>query len=289
MEDNIITVNSVSGGKTSSYMAAHFPADYNIFSLITTNDKKCLFPDDKIRKVVSEKIGREFIGTLEEDEIIYTMLDLEQFIGSKINWLVGPTFEDTIGRGTKRYLPNGRKRICTTSMKIDPMKEFWFNEIRKPIETRIGYRSNETTRVTKMLKRCSIDGFIYEKFPVGNTSNGGIKWKEVQYQRPSFPLVNEKPTLKDEIEKFWKRKPVRFAHMNNCVGCFHRNPVLLKYMSQKHPNKFQWFIDQEDNNGYGKRTFINGTTYQKIKDSNLDTSSFSDNDFNNCDTGYCGI
>tara|TARA_R110002096_G_scaffold198134_2_gene381820 strand:+ start:648 stop:893 length:246 start_codon:yes stop_codon:yes gene_type:complete len=78
------TVNSVSGGKTSSYIAANYPADYNIFSLVRVEDKSCMFPDAKIRQIVSDKIGREFIGTAEQDEIIYTMLDLEQFIGREI-------------------------------------------------------------------------------------------------------------------------------------------------------------------------------------------------------------
>ena len=64
------TINSLSGGKTSSYIAANYPADYNVFALVTTNDKNCLFPDKKLRQIVSDKIGREFIGTLEDDKII---------------------------------------------------------------------------------------------------------------------------------------------------------------------------------------------------------------------------
>jgi hypothetical protein len=79
------TVNSLSGGKTSSYIAANYPADYNVFSLVRTDDKNCMFPDKKIRQEVSDRLGVEFIGTLEEDMIIYTMLDLEQFIGTKID------------------------------------------------------------------------------------------------------------------------------------------------------------------------------------------------------------
>ena len=68
------TINSLSGGKTSSYIAANYPADYNVFSLVRTDDKKCLFPDAKIRQEVSDRLRTEFIGTLEEDAIIYTML-----------------------------------------------------------------------------------------------------------------------------------------------------------------------------------------------------------------------
>lgn len=61
------TVNSISGGKTSAYIAANYPADYNVFALVRTDDNNCLFPDTKVRQIVSDKIGTEFIGTLEDN------------------------------------------------------------------------------------------------------------------------------------------------------------------------------------------------------------------------------
>ena len=67
------TVNSISGGKTSAYLAANYPAEYNVFALVRTNDKKCIYPDAKVRQMVSDKIGKEFIGTLEDDFIINTI------------------------------------------------------------------------------------------------------------------------------------------------------------------------------------------------------------------------
>ena len=113
------TVNSISGGQTSAYIAANYKADYNIFSLVRTSDPKLKFPDDKIRQIVSDKIGAEFIGTLEMDEIIYTILDLEQFIGSKINWVSGLTFEEIIKKHGG-FLPNSFSRYCTTDLKVKP-------------------------------------------------------------------------------------------------------------------------------------------------------------------------
>ena len=76
--------------------------------------------------------------------------------------------------------------------------------------------------------------------------------------------------------------------MNNCVGCFHRTPILLKHLSDKHPNKYQWFIDAEQDTGYNVRTFKNGMNYEQIKNSFKQTSLFDD-DFNECDSGYCGV
>ena len=137
------TVNSLSGGQTSSYIAVNYPADYNVFALVTTSDKNCLFPDEKVRQIVSDKIGKEFIGTLEEDTIIYTMLDLEQFIGSKIDWVSGKTFDEIILRKDKKYLPNVTQRFCTQLMKLEPIFNWWKDNFNDPVEMRIGFRANE--------------------------------------------------------------------------------------------------------------------------------------------------
>ena len=131
---NMKTVNSLSGGKTSSYIAANYPADYNVFSLVRTDDKNCMFPDAKIRQEVSDRLGTEFIGTLEEDMIIYTMLDLEQFIGSKIDWVTGKTFDEITVRNGKRYLPNVTQRFCTTEMKLQPIFDWWRKEINEVVK-----------------------------------------------------------------------------------------------------------------------------------------------------------
>lgn len=82
-------VTSISGGETSAYLAVKYPTKYNVFALVTTNDVNCQYPDAKVRQIVSDKIGKEFIGTLEDDVIIKTILDLEQFLGKKIDWVSG--------------------------------------------------------------------------------------------------------------------------------------------------------------------------------------------------------
>lgn len=102
-----------------------------------------------------------------------------------------------------------------------------------------------------------------------------------------FPLIKDN-IYKDQVEKYWIDKPVRFAYMNNCIGCFHRNEVLLKLMSEKHPEKYNWFIEAEQDTGHNVRTFKNGVTYSQIRDSFKQTELFND-DFNECDSGYCGI
>lgn len=200
----MITVNSLSGGKTSSYIAKHYPADYNVFSLVRTDDKNCLFPDAKIRQMVSDRIGTEFIGTLEEDAIIYTMLDLEQFIGSKIDWVTGKTFDEITVRNGKRYLPNVTQRFCTTEMKLQPIFDWWRKNINEVVEMRIGFRANEQSRAKTMLSKTNENGNLEFKAIVGK--RGGKtnqnKWANIEWQKPKFPLI-ENPTYKDKIEVYW--------------------------------------------------------------------------------------
>jgi len=282
----MITVNSLSGGKTSSYIAANYKADYNVFALVRTSDKNCMFPDKKIRQEVSDKLGVEFIGTLEDDTIIYTMIDLEQYIGQEISWVTGKTFDEVIIRGDKKYLPNATIRFCTELMKLKPIFDWWDKNFTDPVEMRIGFRANEMRRAKNMIEKSNGNGILSHKKIVGKRKTRN-KWADIPWQKPVFPLIDDN-IYKDLIEKFWKDKPVRFAYMNNCIGCFHRNPVLLKLMSDKHPEKFQWFIDQENTAGYGARTFKNGMKYIDIKNSLKQTELFED-DFNDCDSGYCGL
>ena len=279
------TVNSLSGGKTSSYIAANYPADYNVFSLVRTDDKKCLFPDAKIRQQVSDRLGTEFIGTLEEDTIIYTMLDLEQYIGSKIDWVTGKTFDDSIiktKKGTK-FLPNKMARYCTTELKTMPILYWMYDVIKEPVIMRFGYRANETRRAVKMMDKTDPEGFTKVKATFTTLKDGRNSWGEYRYCKPEFPLIDDN-IYKDTIEQFWKDKAVRFAYMNNCVGCWWRSPLLLKKMHNKHPEKMQWFADQETS----KSKWRSDVKYSEIIKWKTQTELF-DNDFNECDSGYCGL
>lgn len=281
----MITVNSLSGGKTSSYIAANYPANINVFSLVRTNDKSVMFPDAKVRQIVSDRIGTEFVGTLEMDEIIYTMLDLEQFIGSKIDWLSPFAFEDILTRANnKMYLPNKVSRFCTVEMKVKVIAQWLYDTGATPCEMRIGFRANEQRRAKNMIERIEPDGFEHFKFKAGKHKNGNNKWKTKQYRKAKFPLI-EDGIFKDKIEAFWKDKPVRFAYANNCVGCFHRSPIFLKHMSDKAPKQFNWFIKQEQN---AQGTFKTGINYERIKQHRSQMQLFDD-DFNECDSGFCGL
>lgn len=277
------TINSLSGGKTSSYIAANYPADYDLFSLVRVEAPSCKFKDDKVRRLVEDRIQAPFMGTAEMDSIVYTMLDLEQYIGRPITWITGPTFEQVI-KNKGGYLPNKITRYCTTELKTIPIAEWRYKNIDGPVAMRFGYRANEQGRAKRMLEKTNANGMTEVKIKVGKHKDGRNKWKSIEYCKPEFPLI-EANLFKDSIEQYWLGKNVRFSYMNNCVGCWWRSPLLLKKMHQKEPNKIELFADLEKEHG---NTFRSDVTYTDVIKWRPQIELF-DEEFNECDSGYCGL
>lgn len=284
----MISVTSTSGGRTSAYLTKHYPTDYNIFSLVRIEDQECKFKDEIIRRRVEDRIQKPFIATAEDDMIIYTIFDLEQFIGREITWVSGITFDEVI-RKKGGWLPNKLHRYCTTWMKLVPIFYWWAETIGEPIQMNLGYRAGEQRRVLKMADKLNNNGLIEMKATFEKHKDGRNKWETVEWQKPSFPLYDA-GIHKDIIEKYWLDKPVRFAKLNNCVGCFHRNPLLLKKQFEVHPEKMNWFESQEGENQEGKQKgyWRSDCSYKKIRESSLQFE-LSFDDFSECDSGYCGL
>jgi hypothetical protein len=279
------TVNSISGGKTSAYIAANYPADINIFSLVRIEDKDNLWmkgKDEKTRQLISDKLGVEFIGTAEMDEIIYTILDLEQHIGTDITWITGKTFEEVI-KQNYNYLPNKMTRYCTVEMKLKPIFNWLKENTELPVEMRIGFRPNEIKRAEGVLARADETGLEYFETIIGKRKTQN-KWGKVPYRYCKFPLI-ENNISKDTIYNYWNDKPVRFAYRNNCVGCVNRQPLMISHMASKDIDKVKWFEKQEIKSG---NRFLSDVSFTQIL--NFGTqATFFDDDFNECDSGFCGI
>jgi 3'-phosphoadenosine 5'-phosphosulfate sulfotransferase (PAPS reductase)/FAD synthetase len=266
------TVNSISGGKTSSYLAKHYPANFNLFSLVRIEDVKCAPKDKGLIKLVSDKIGMDFIATAESDKTLKVVLDLEQVIGSEITWLTGETFEQII-KNAGGYLPNQMTRFCTTKMKIEPIANFCRNEIREIVKTRLGIRYDEENRVN------------YEntdfKFHNGFSNNGRKKWVTEKYRELEYPLVD------DKIEHYqvylWSLSTnLDFPKDSNCVGCFHKPVQQLRKNWDDDTLKMQWFANQE----IGKRRFKKEMPMEKIKKIGLQTD-FIFGGGSSCNSGGC--
>ncbi|HEX7906253.1 MAG TPA: hypothetical protein VF487_20405 [Chitinophagaceae bacterium] len=281
----MLSVTSISGGKTSAFVGANYPSDHLLFALVRVEDPECMFPDKKIRQLVEDRIHKPFVGTVEDDTIIYTILDLEQYYGRPINWVSGMTYEQVL-KEKGGWLPNKLHRYCTYFLKIEPMFYWWQKNISDPVLMQIGFRANEISRANDTLAKTNTQGLLEFKGIIGKSKNGKRnRWDLIPWQKPAFPLIEDN-VYKDEIISYWKNKPVRFAEYNNCVGCFHRNPYFLKYMFGKHQNKMNWFAKQEM--GRKKGTWKTGVRYESI-DKILEQGNLFVDEFQGCDDGFCEV
>jgi hypothetical protein len=268
----MITINSISGGKTSSYMALHYPADYTIFSLVTIEDVRCKPKDESLIKYVSNKINKEFIATAESDLTLIALIELEQLLGRDIIWVSGLSF-DKIIKTKGGYLPSYARRFCTIEMKIRPIFDWWYKNIGQICKMGIGYRYDELERMQSF--NTIFKGIVGKR----KTQN---KWQEIEWRQGYFPLIENKIHHIDVV-KWAIKSGLTFPNDSNCVGCFHKNLQQLRKNWDENENKMQWFADKEK---IGKGTFKENGTYEDFKKLALQL------DFNfgggvGCNGGFC--
>jgi hypothetical protein len=290
--------NSVSGGKSSAYVYANYPAFINMFSLVLIESRRFVWmqgKDEKNRQRISDRLGFEFVGTAELDNIIYTILDLEQKFGIPITMVSGLTFEGLI-RDRKGFLPSHSRRFCTSTFKVEPI----FHALDKmnllPITTRLGFRKGEESRMIKSMARLESDGFEYMyKRTTQKPNSRYFNREKVKYRDFEFPLI-ENGIGPLEVESFWNDKNVRFATHNNCIGCVNRSPIFLNMMSKLHPVQYQKFVYLEsyadtirsENGNNTRTTFRPEGSMQSFISPKIDFGLF-ESDFNDCDSGSCGL
>tara|TARA_B110000037_G_scaffold15025_1_gene15690 strand:- start:1356 stop:2219 length:864 start_codon:yes stop_codon:yes gene_type:complete len=262
------TINSLSGGKTSSYLAVHYPADYNIFSLVCIDDKKCVPLDKKIVQSINDKFEKygyikkygEFIATAEDDKTLKVMFDLEQMLGKEIVWVRGDSFE-TIIKKKGNVVPNMARRFCTSEMKMRPIGEFVYHNIMdkkdlQPVFSNVGFRYDEKERAKTTMQEREIK----TKLVIGKRKTQQ-KWKEIFWGVSNYPLINNHishPT----IYKYWENKNLIFPEDSNCVGCFWKDVQQLRKNYDTNNAKMEWFNNAEKKSNYNWKSEIN---YDQIK------------------------
>lgn len=266
-------ITSLSGGKTSSYMALHYPTKYNVFAIVTIEDVDCKPKDKSIIDFVSNKIGKEFIATAEDDTTLYVMRDLEQLIGNEIIWVAGNSFEqvnkkETSGKG----LPNMMWRFCTTELKMRPIFDWWFKNIGEKVDMNIGIRYDEMERADKI--RNSFKGITGKR----GTRN---KWEEIEWREAKFPLVENK-IMHPTVVKWASQSGLVFPNDSNCIGCFHKPIQQLRKNWDVNMSKMQWFANQEDKSKRWKKEL----NYEQIKNLMLQ-SEFDFGTGAGCNAGFC--
>jgi hypothetical protein len=265
------TITSISGGKTSAYLAKHHQTDENIFALVRIEDIRCTPKDKDIVKYVSDKIGMDFIATAESDKTLYVVRDLEQMIGKEIIWTTGDTFEQVCLK--KKALPNLMMRFCTTEMKMKPIFEYCQKHFGM-VKMNIGFRYDEK-------ERANSDNTKFKTI-VGKSENGRNKWAEIEWRECFYPLIIAKRTHY-EIYQWALSTGLDFPPDSNCVGCFWKNPQQLRKNFNDEPLKMQWFVDME---AKLKRKWKKEMSYEKIKTIGLQ-QDFYFGTGSGCQAGFC--
>lgn len=169
----MITINSISGGTTSSFMGIHFPADHNIFACVEQEAYKYTKETATARTKVEglsashswlRQFHPGFWMSAEDDRTLVVLHKLSQEL--KMPWHCSSTggIEVVFAHiwGSSRYrtyddlandmLPNSQRRLCTEYLKIVPMYNYIRKNISKtdPVEMRIGFRLDELDRTVNM-------------------------------------------------------------------------------------------------------------------------------------------
>lgn len=280
-----LSINSLSGGKTSSYMAVHFPSKYNVFSLVRIDAEYCKPKDESIVKYVSDKIGMDFIATAESDKTLYVIRDLEQLLGKNIIWVSGDTFEQTIKK-KGGILPNQMLRFCTTDMKIQPIFNWWINNFApEKLDMNLGIRYDEMHRGYNEKTGIKKEDRPF-KHIVGKHENGNNKWGETQWRNTHYPLIDDKKT-NYHIREWAKTTNLIFPEDSNCVGCFWKPIQQLRKNWEDEPLKMRWFSEQEKISPRGKQyKWKKEMNYNKIKTIGLQ-QDFYFGTGSGCQAGIC--
>lgn len=297
---SVVTIGSLSGGESSSYMAAKYPCDVNIFSVVCI-DKGCNHKTDVRLKIYArDKFEKycpnysDFEVTAEQDSTLWAMIDLEQYLGKEIIWVRGEGFDSILnGRhssvlaGNKARLPSWARRYCTERMKLLPIFEYLYLNGLTPCHMNIGFRADETTdRAHKFYfnKDGSAKNPHFFHYPVNCNKFGQNQksWKDIYYRRAHFPLKTNGVT-RAMVKDFWKGK-IKFPQISNCVGCFHKNIETIAVMCHLEVEKMKWFSEQEKRSmGTWRDDRI---TYETIANSKIGTQLRIE-EVSECETEGC--
>jgi hypothetical protein len=268
------SVTSVSGGKTSSMMALEFPTDHYIFAVVLTDHKPSAPKDKGLLRECQNRIPW-FVASHEADLTLLNMLQLEQELGKRIDWVASQysldryLWQDTDLVGYRSHgkfmLPNAQHRFCTEETKLKPM--FWhcylnYFDGKTPLLMNIGFRWDEPRRVEGWT--CDKEKF---KFPasawtgLSEDKNSCSLFfrkrqqhKEIEWRISRFPM-HEHCIDRLDVAKYWLNKGWQFPEISNCRFCFHHRDIEQQRQAQLEPDNLQWWLEQEEKSGhtFGKR------------------------------------
>lgn len=244
-KSGIQTINSVSGGRTSSYMAVHYPADLNVFSLVRCDDPSQSPLDPAITRYCESKIPG-FIATTEVDQTLKALMDLEQLLGKTVIWITAKrSFDEEIRR--HNTLPSLRMRFCTEELKIRPVYDWVRGRV---YSHRLGFRLDEARRVYKAMNAKKVKGEpLYDVKSLGDCKRVPRSSKRELWRYLDFPLWMD-GVNREHVNSWAENSGIVFPSVSDCAFCFHHTPDNHRQQLQDNPHKLQWWLDMERETGH---------------------------------------
>lgn len=217
MKDETLMI-SFSGGRTSAYMTERLlrerPSDNMIVCFANTGKEEPETLDFVHR---CDQHWGMFVHWLEYD------LDTKfQVVTYETASRQGEPYADLIRK--REYLPNVVWRFCTQDLKIRVIKHFMLSQGHRHWTNVVGIRYDEPGRWSKSRA-------ISEK----------ERWELW------MPLVDWKVT-KPMVLEYWKGMPFDLAlehYQGNCDLCFLKGRNKIKRLLTEHPEKADWWMEQE--------------------------------------------
>tara|TARA_R110002012_G_C11494458_1_gene596539 strand:+ start:52 stop:876 length:825 start_codon:yes stop_codon:yes gene_type:complete len=244
---------SFSGGETSAYLAKWLldnkSKEYNmIFVFANTGDE-----EERTLEFVNEcsvNWGIEIVwveAVVHKDERKASTHKIVNFKNASRNR------EPFINVIDKYGIPNQNFLHCNREMKLNPIRSYVKSLGWNNYETAIGIRVDEIDRVNKNRKKLKL----------------------------IYPLVEMKPTTKQEISSWWSKQNFRLnlqSYKTNCRTCWKKSDKVLAKIYKDNPEYFNFNKQMESKYGCGKYTFFrNGRStqeliedFKKIKENPLD-------------------
>jgi len=244
---------SFSGGETSAYLAKWLldnkSKEYNmIFVFANTGDE-----EERTLEFVNEcsvNWGIQIVwveAVVHKDERKASTHKIVNFKNASRN---REPFIDVID---KYGIPNQNFLHCNREMKLNPIRSYVKSLGWNNYETAIGIRVDEIDRVNKNRKKLKL----------------------------VYPLVEMKPTTKQEISSWWSKQNFRLnleSYKTNCRTCWKKSDKVLAKIYKDNPEYFNFNKQMESKYGCGKYTFFrNGRStqeliqhFKKIKENPLD-------------------
>ena len=140
----------------------------------------------------------------------------------------------------KYGIPNQNFLHCNREMKLNPIKSYVKSLGWNNYETAVGIRVDEIDRINKNRKKLKL----------------------------IYPLVNIKPTTKQEISYWWSKQNFRLnleSYKTNCRTCWKKSDKVLAKIYKDNPEYFNFNEEMENKYGCGKYTFFrNGRSTKEL-------------------------